>query len=154
MIPVLSIYSQVMALLAADTTTFDQATDALIVTLLNQPFTPSVNTVYSALSPATFVGSTPIAVTLGAQEHFRDPVSGNYVLQLSQPIGGWKWQCTTAPGAAETIYGYVVTTSDTSVTLGSGLLDTPVVIQAVLDAVVIPEIAFGVVPGSFEQFDS
>jgi len=135
------------ALLATDTTTIAAVGSAPNVHLIKEAFVPSRTTDFLSMEEAGFTGGGAKAATAGNQQSFTDPVTGNTVVQLLEPAGGWHWQATAAPPEPETIYGYVVTDNDNEVTYGSGLLDTPVVITDIGDAVDIPQVRFNIPQG-------
>lgn len=137
----------VPALLAADAATLAPAVNANHVHLIKIPFTPETYT-FNPADVATYTGSAAKSAGTGAQQSFKDPVTGNEIVQLLEPAGGWTWKCTVAPGAPETIYGVCVTDNADAVTLGSGLLEEgPVTIAAVNDAVVVGDIQLQLPPG-------
>ncbi len=128
---------RIRVLLATDTLWLAQITDALRVSLVAAPFTPSRTTLMAELTLATFAGSAYISVPLGNQQAYRDPNTGDSYVQLREPIGGWYWLCSSAPAASETVVGYVVHSADGAFTVGTGLLDTPTTIAAAGDGVTI-----------------
>lgn len=135
LLPTNDVRSQLGTLLAADATTLAPASNANKIALINAPFTPSGNLNISMLSFATFVGSTPLAGATGAQGVGVDPATGQQIITILTPAGGWRWTCTTAPGSPETIYGFALTDHAAATLLGTQLLTTPEVIQAVGDQI-------------------
>lgn len=125
---------------AGDTATFSQAVNALHVHLIAADFTPGKTTDFTALTAATFTGSAAKSVELNDQETGKDPLTGRKFIQFIPPVGGWYYECTVAPGAPETIYGYCVTDNANAVTYGSAKLATPVTIAAVGDSLLIDKI--------------
>lgn len=145
MIPTNTILNALQGLLAADTGTLAAVT-ALHVHLLKAPFTPGKTTDFTALTAATFTGSAAKAAGTGTQQKFADPITGELIVQIQEPAGGWHWQATAGTGLPEVIYGYAVTDTADTVTYGSALLPSPVTITNTGDAVDIPYIRFGFVP--------
>jgi hypothetical protein len=129
-------------LLAADTTTLNQAANALKVHLIVAPFVPGPQLDVTTLTEATFAGYAAVNVTLGAQTVYNDPVSGRRIIELVAPAGGWQFTATGAVSPAQTVYGYVLTDKNTLITYGGGLLPTPVVIQNTGDGVNLGAIGF------------
>jgi hypothetical protein len=123
------IWQAQMDLLAADTATLGAST-AMNLHLANANFTPSLDLAVGSLSEATFVGSTKIACGTGAQPVYYDVLTGNRVVEILEPAGGFRWTCTTSPGSPETIYGYYLTDHTDAVLYGSALLSAPVTISA------------------------
>jgi hypothetical protein len=135
-------------LLAGDVATLAPTSAGVKVRLVKAAFSPSDGTLFSDLTVATFVGGEAKPAAVGVQQSFRDTLTGSRVVQLLEPSGGWHWQATSATGLPETIFGFVVTSADDAFTFGSGLLPVPVVVEAIGDAVDIPQLrfAFSAVP--------
>lgn len=129
MIPTSVILDATADLLAADTGTLG-AVAAMNVHLIVEPFTPSESTDFTALTEASFTGGAALACGTGTQQVFTDPLTGERIIQLKEPAGGFSWECTADPVAPETVYGFVVTDDADTVTYGSALLATPVPISA------------------------
>jgi phage-related tail fiber protein len=132
-------------LMAADTTTLANAT-ALKLHLLSAPFTPGPGTDLGSLTEATFDGYAAKTAGTGTQQAFRDPITGQLTVQMLEPAGGWHFQCNGATALPQTIYGYCLTNGAGSVTYGSALLPTPIVITASGDAVDIAQVRFEFAP--------
>jgi hypothetical protein len=116
-------------LLAADTTGLASVT-ANHVHLAKAPFTPSLDLVIGDLTEATFTGSGPLDITAGTQLVYYDAEDGMLTIELSEPSGGWHWDCTVDPVSAETIFGVYITDNTDATLLGSMLLPTAVTISA------------------------
>lgn len=142
MTPSNALAQAMMNLLAADANTLAPAADAMKVKLVASSFVPSRGLTIGSLTLATFNGSTPLEPVLGAQEVGYDPVRGERFVQIIPPEGGWYWECAVAPGAAETIYGVILTDDAGTALHGSALLDTPVIVQSVGDSVYLPVLRF------------
>lgn len=138
--PSRSLWEAMIDLLAADAGTLAPPANAMHVHLAIANFIPGLDLDIGTLTEATFTGSAAKSVTLGAQTVLVDPVTGKRKIQLGEPVGGWTWICTVAPAVAETVYGVYVTDNADAVLIGSFLLDTPVVIQAVDESVVVGKI--------------
>jgi len=150
MIPTSVLTESVPELVAADTTLLATALDAPKVHLIIDGFTPGLLTDFAALTPATFAGSTAKSATVGAQQAYYDPVAQKWTVQLNEPVGGWTWECTATPGAPETVLGFCVTNQADDVTYGSGLFDSPVTINAVGQAVILPFVRMQLPAGAWQ----
>lgn len=128
--------------LLANDSTYLAAAAAVTVFLIADPFSPGFDTDLTALTLASFTGSTAKGAGIGTQTVFFDPLTGERVIQLKEPAGGWTWIATAAPASPQTIYGICVTDNAGVVTLASGLLPEPVVITNIGDAVVVGTIQF------------
>jgi hypothetical protein len=113
--------------------------------LVKAPFTPNEAMVIGDLTLATFTGSTAKAGATGAQQAGVDPVTGDQVITILAPAGGWRWECTSAPGSPESIFGFALTTHLGAVLLAVALLPTPVSIGAVGDFIDLGSVTFRVV---------
>lgn len=134
MLPMKALRLQLGELLAADTTTLAPVT-ANKIALVAGAFALSENLVVGSLTLATFTGSTPKAGASGAQQAGTDPVTGEQKITILAPAGGWRWECTVAPGSPETIYGFALLDTTLATLLGAAVLDTPVPIASVGDFV-------------------
>lgn len=144
-----SIFNGMVDVLAADTDTFNAGLD-LQVKLIKAAFTPNPDAVladFDAIS-ANFTGSTPLATTVGAQPTGTDPATGDYVLHVKSPAGGWRWETTDTVSLNQTIHGWVLFNGDSSELVGMGLLPTPVELSAANQFVEIDEVEFRFRAGS------
>lgn len=128
MIPTKSVRKQLGELLAADATTLAPPADANVVRLIVEPFTPDENLVPGDLTFASFNGSTALAAGTGTQPCGIDPATGQQIVTIKEPAGGWRWECGATPSPAQTVYGYALLNDDSTVLLGVGVLDDPVAI--------------------------
>ena len=130
MLPMRPVRLALGELLAADVATLAPVAAnkiALIVALL----AVSENVVFADLVLATFTGSTPKAGVAGAQQAGIDPLTGDQVITILAPAGGWRWECTVAPSPIQTVYGYALIDDAGAMLLGLQLLDVPVPISQV-----------------------
>lgn len=133
--PMKAVRLQLGELLAADATTLAPATDANKIALISADFTETESLVIGDLTLASFTGSTPKAGATGSQQAGIDPATGEQVVTILQPAGGYRFECTGAPSVPETIYGYALTDNGGTTLLGVHKLDTPVQITNVGDFV-------------------
>jgi len=137
MIPTTAIFRRAVDLLASDTVTLGITTPPNKIALVAAAFAPLPGLVIGDLTLATFTGSAPKAATGGPCPTGQNPVSGNYEMQVPPPGGGFRFECTVAPGSPETIYGWAHISDDSATLYGTDVLDTPVVITNVNDFVEI-----------------
>jgi hypothetical protein len=146
MLPMKALRLKFGTLLAADSGSLAPAVNANKIFLINAVFTPNENLIMANLSQATFTGSTPIAGVTGTQPTGVDPTTGDQIITISPPAGGYIWTCTVAPGAPETIYGYGLADSTLTTLLAVDLLvGGPVTIQAINDQIDIGNPTFKMV---------
>lgn len=142
MLPVKTLRLEMGTLLAADTTTLAPAVGGNKVSLIAAAFTPGENLVLADLTLAAFTGSAAKTAGTGTQGSGVDPATGEQIITILDPAGGWRWTCTVAPGAPETIFGIALTDNTIATLLGIEALDTPVVIAAVGDMVQVGVVSF------------
>jgi hypothetical protein len=130
MLPMLPLRLALGTDLAANATYLAPASLANAIALIIAPFTPNENLTLSALTLATFTGSTPIVGEAGAQEVSIDPVTLNQVITIKPPIGGWRFACTAGTGLPQTVYGFALVDNTIATLLGVQLLPVPVTISA------------------------
>jgi hypothetical protein len=83
------------------------------------------------LTLASFAGSTPITVPAPPQLETIDNETGRFGVLMKEPVGGYKFLCTTAPDTPETVYGWVVYDEEDALLYFTELLPNPVVITDV-----------------------
>lgn len=98
--------------LAADATSLAPAADANEIALIAADFVEDETLVIGDLTLATFTGSDPISGATGTQLAGIDPLTGEQVITIKEPAGGYRWECTADPVAPEEIFGYALTTKD------------------------------------------
>ena len=134
MLPMRDVRLQLGELLAADTTTLAPVA-ANKIALVAAAFTPSENLVIGDLTLATFTGSAPIAGAAGAQQVGNDPVTGEQVITILSPVGGYRFECSVAPASPEVIFGFALVDNAAALLLGVAVLASPITIRAVGDFV-------------------
>ena len=135
MLPTKAVRLQFGALLAADPTTLAPAANANTIALVQSNFVPNENLTIASFTLASFTGSTPINVPLGAQGVGDDPITLEQFITMLAPAGGWRWVCTGAPASPQTIYGFVLTTKAQALLLAMALFVNPITIQFVNDQI-------------------
>ena len=130
MTPSAALVAQIATALAT-TTPLDQASALNRVALVMAPFTPTPQTLYADLVLATFTGSTPKTVALGAQGAAQDPVTNQEVITIVEPVGGWRFVTSDAVNLPQTIYGFALFDSTgPGPLIGSQILEEPVTLTA------------------------
>lgn len=130
MLPMEPVRLQLGVLLAADTTTLAPAT-ANKIALIKAPFTPQESLVVADLTLADFGGSTPIAGAAGAQAVAIDPATGDQIITIKDPAGGYRWVTTNLTNLPQTIYGYCLLDTTLATLLAVQTIPTPVGLTAV-----------------------
>lgn len=146
MVPVASVAEKAMQLLAADAATLAPAANANEMVLINAAFTPGPALVIGDLSLADFDGSTPLDVGVGTQPEGLDPATGDPIITIKPPAGGWRWETTGVTNLPQTIWGVALTTDNGAALLATALLPVPITLSAVnqvvqLDAQTLRQLA-------------
>lgn len=126
-------------LLAADTTGFANAS-ANKLALYTNNVALNLDMVLGDFTLATFTGSTPLSLGTGVQPTFIDAGDGQYTMMLKDPAGGIVWNCTVTPGSPETCYGVIVTDNAGATLLGASAFDTPQIVSASGQSVVVGDV--------------
>lgn len=125
-----------------------ELTPFVLVTLLKASFTPSLDLDPATVTPADFTGATAKHAASASTQVFLDSATGEYVMQVNEPAGGWHWQATNSTNLPQVIYGYMVTDSAGAVLIGSELFDTPKSIGLVGHGVDIGNVRFKLAQGA------
>ena len=134
MLPVRLLRIALGELLADDTGTLAPVA-ANKVALIIAAFALTENLAVGDLTLATFTGSTPKAGAALTQQVGIDPLTGDQVLTILAPAGGWRFECSGAPASPQTVYGFALIDDAGTGLLGAELLATPVTIRDVGDFV-------------------
>lgn len=148
MIPTRAIREKAMQLLAADTATLAPAVNANKMALVMAAFAPSEETVIGDLTLATFDGSTPKDCGVGTQPEGLDPTTGDSVVTLLAPAGGWRWETTGVTNLPQTIFGFALFDNALAVYLGSALLPAPITLTAANQVVSLGDVTLRQLAGS------
>jgi len=131
MLPMKAVRLQFGELLAADTTTLAPAVNANKIALIANDFNLNELLEVADLTLADFDGSAPIAGATGTQLAGIDPLTGEQIVTVKEPIGGWRWEMTGLTVPTQTIFGYALLKSDLSVLYGAQRLPAPITLQAI-----------------------
>jgi len=132
-------------LLAADTTYLANAT-AMKVSLITQPFTPSIDRILADLTLDAAAPLAAIAAVAGAQNTGKDPVNGNSVIEIKPPAGGFRWNTGVAFAAPVTVYGFALTNGGITTLYGTETLDPPVALNGDNQQLLAPPLVFVIDP--------
>lgn len=130
MLPTETVRLQLGALLAADATTLAPVTNANKIALIAAPFSLVETIPLASLTLATFTGATPKAGETGPQEVGLDPVTGMQVIQISPPVGGYRWITGDTVNLPQTIYGFCLLDSTLAILLAIAQLPVPITLTA------------------------
>lgn len=111
--------------------------------LASAAFTPALGLLLSGVTECTFTGYAALAAgATGAQTQYFDPASGNSIVEVKSPAGGWVFKCTGTTGLPQTVFGSYLTDNGVTVLLGSQLLTPNVTITASGQGLEIPNARF------------
>lgn len=133
MLPVKSVRTALGTLLAANATTLAPAMDPNEIALISADFTPTENLVIGDLTIAAADGLDPIVGVAGTQLTGIDPVTGEQIVTIKEPAGGWRWALTGPKTPAVVVYGFALTTTAQGALLGTQKLDVPVSMETIGD---------------------
>jgi len=141
MYPTQTILNAEAALLAADTATLDNATDVEVI-LIKEPFTAGPDLVIGDLTEADFDGYAPLAKAAASPSVTTDPATGDKLIRIPDPAGGWNWVTSGVTNLPQTIYGFGLTDGAGTTLYGVQSLDEPVELTASGQGVVIGDVNF------------
>jgi len=129
MIGTTALNNQMAALLVADADTLAPAMNANKIALVTTPFTPTPATVVGDLTLASGNGLDPIAGATGSQLAGTDPLTGDVVMTVKPPAGGYIWTSSGSITVPITVYGYALLSNDLSNYIAGALLAEPQIIN-------------------------
>jgi len=135
--PVRALVNTLSSALAADTAFLANASAMKLAPIIAN-FTPSLDRVIGDLTLGSAEGLAPLAMTAGAQNESTDPVTGELVVEVKAPVGGARFELTGVSGAPYTVYGFALINNAVSALIGMYKLDTPVVMNAINQAITAP----------------
>ncbi len=130
--------------MGADVTWLAEPTTFVAVHLAKNNFTPSPTLAITDLEEADFNSYAALHAASAATQVFNDPGSGNQIVQVREPAGGWHWQTGSSASLPQTIYGFYLTSSDGDTLIGSERFPTPFVLTDTGDGVDIAEVRFAI----------
>ena len=128
--------------IATDTTVLAAAL-FLQVFLVKASFVPGRNLTVGSLTPADFAGSTAKANTSATLLKYTDPLTGEWIIEVPPPVGGWHWQTTSGvTNLPQTIYGWGCMDSTGAILYGTALLPAPLLLNANAQGIDVPNVTF------------
>lgn len=126
-----------------DMAAFTLATLGKVVPI-KAPYTYTPNLVLADLTLADFDGSTPIAQD-AVPSTYTDPLTGDSVIALTAPAGGFQWVTSGVTNLPQTIYGYALTdAAGTTLVAVTDPLTTPIPLTATGQGIDAGELGFRV----------
>ncbi len=141
MTPTQALLDAVAAAIAADTAAL-AAAGFLHVYPVKQAFSPGIGLVVADVPKADFDGGTPKVTSSATILTGIDPQTGEWILEIPEIAGGWRWEVSGTTNLPQTIHGFALTNVGESTLWGTALLDAPVVLTAVSQVVEVGSVAF------------
>jgi len=117
------IVNRMAELLGADTVTLAAPTTFVALHLAKEPFTPGPNLELTDLVEADFDGYVELHAASAATQVYTDPQTGETIIQVREPAGGWFWETSGETNLPQTIHGVYLTSPDGLTLHASGLFD-------------------------------
>jgi len=122
-----------------------QAVNENIVRLIIAPFALEQGLEPGDLTFADFDGSTALEVVAAADMAVGfDPLTGEQVITINEPAGGWRWEVTGLTNLPQTVYGFALLTAASAAVIGVQALDTPIPLTEVGQEINLGSITFRV----------
>lgn len=141
MIPIRALADQLAELLATNTTALANAS-AVKVGLIVAPFTAAHERVMADLSISAATGLVPIAGTAGAQNASVDPVTGDKLVEIKVPAGGFRWETPGGFTGPVTVYGFALGNNAMTTLWGMHVLTTPQTLDGEGQSITAPTLLF------------
>lgn len=138
-----------MVNLGADTLTWAHA---LTCGLVMADFLESPAIAWGDLTNATFTGSAAKTISAGVRVTGIDPATGDVLMNIDPPTGGFYWETTATTSLPQTIFGMWL--GNDTLGFGNGTLlaavhlNEPVILAQVNQAVIIPQVTIRLPFGS------
>jgi len=131
--------------LAANTVLFPVATPPEAILFKNN-VALTEDLVVADLDLADFDGYAPIPSDAPPFSAAIDPVSGDQIVTIDEPAGGWRWETSGVTNLPQTIYGFGLTNGAGTVLHAAALLDDPVTLTAAGQEINLGSLTFRGVP--------
>ena len=144
MLPMIALRKALGELLAADVPTLAPATANKII-LIKDNFALEETLVAGDLTEADFDGYAAIAGATGAQQCGIDPNTGDQIVTIKPPAGGYRWETTGITHLPETIYGFALVDTTKATLLAATLFDTPITLTESGQEITLPSVDMTIV---------
>lgn len=126
----------IAAAIGADTSTWA----GMLIGLADEAFVPTPQLELGDITEASFTGYARVTMNGNVLNVSKDPLTGDNILTVVPPVGGWYWEVTGGTGLPKTIYGWFLLSDDTVTLFGSDLLEEPVTLTASGQSVALGQI--------------
>lgn len=139
MLPLRSLQQKALTLLGADTASFNNEDN--YVSLILSAFTPGDAALLAGFSIPTTGGLAPKVVGAVPPLTSIDPLTGQIVLTMIAPLGGWQWVTTDTVGLNVTVFGFAVRFSGVGAWIACEQLPEPVILTGIGQEVTLREVS-------------
>jgi len=126
MLPMKDLRLSIGELIAADDAFLAPAANANKIALIKSAFSLEEGLEVGDLDLADFDGSAPIEGATGAQEAGLDPVTGDQIVTILDPAGGYRWEVSGDTNLPQTIYGFALLNNAGSGLIAAATLPAPI----------------------------
>jgi len=117
MIPSRFLLANLFTAMAAETVSLNLAANFSKIALILNDFSPSDSLNILDLTLGAADGLAPKLLTTGAQESSEDPLTGDRLVELKAPAGGWRFEATGDFDPPKVVYGYCLVNNDADIVL-------------------------------------
>lgn len=130
-------------LLAADTSSLAPVA-ANKVALIVENFTPDMDAAFGDFVLGSTTGLTPILGVAGTQLESRDPLTGEVVVEIKTPAGGFRWETPVGFTGPITVFGFLLIDNGAINWLGAHKLTDPIVLDGPNQQITAPALQFNI----------
>jgi len=140
--PTYEVFNRLSLLLSQDTSTLAPAANPPKLRLSKQAFTPNQENVIADFLEADFGGYAAIAAIVGNQHANIDPLTGERLVEMKIPAGGWRFACTALTNTPQDIFGAYLTNDAGTVVYGAALFEAPITIDTIAQDITVDGVTF------------
>ncbi len=144
MLPCSALLARIGPLLASDVLLLHFPTDFPKLHLIIAPFTESEGIDPATLTLATSGGLAAIVAAVGPHQESIDPATGEILVRVKPPVGGWVHELSATPDEDIIIYGYILTDNagEVAILVHEYAEDDRVTLNLANQSHLVPEVAF------------
>jgi len=127
MYPMRLLSDEIGELLAVNPPLFQAVTAQNLIRLIIAPFALEQGLVPADLTFADFDGSTAKNIIGDVDMQVGiDPITGEQIITIPEPVGGWRWEVTGVTNLPQTVYGYALLTLASADVIAVAQLPVPI----------------------------
>lgn len=121
-----SISAGMASLLAADVGTLAPVTNPIKMGLITTNFNPNPDLLIGDVDISAVPGLLPITGVVGPQNESLDPVTGENIVEVKEPLGGFRWETPEDFVPPVTVFGFALINNAGTTLFATQLLTPPV----------------------------